>query len=322
MNNTPEATLHLEFDSNRLALILFGEHNLHLMRIERAFGVSISTRGNKVAITGELSRTRAAQTVLKKLYSSLRQGQEVDLPDVESEIRLTENSIVAEGHLISHEDNMLVRTRRKLISPRTPGQKTYLEALADHDLILATGPAGTGKTYLAVAVGVALMLEGVFDRIILSRPAVEAGEKLGFLPGDLREKVDPYLRPLFDALYDMLPQDQVLKKIERGDIEIAPLAFMRGRTLSNAFIILDEAQNTTPMQMKMFLTRLGEGSRMVVVGDLTQVDLPPTTNSGLKEALSILSGIEGIGVVALNENDTVRHPLIGRIAKAYATHSR
>jgi len=214
-------------------------------------------------------------------------------------------------------NNIAITTRKKSISPRSPGQAEYLVAMRDHELTFGVGPAGTGKTYLAAAMAISHMIEGKVRRLILSRPAVEAGERLGFLPGDMKEKVDPYLRPLYDALYDMLPRDQVEKRIEAGSIEIAPLAFMRGRTLSEAFVILDEAQNTTPAQMKMFLTRLGEGSRMVVNGDLSQVDLPRGVKSGLRDALDTLRGVKGVAVKRFNADDVVRHPLVGRIIKAY-----
>jgi phosphate starvation-inducible PhoH-like protein len=219
-------------------------------------------------------------------------------------------------------DDLSLRTRKRHISPRSPAQAAYVRAMHNHDLVFGLGPAGTGKTYLAVAMAVAMMVKGRIDRLVLSRPAVEAGERLGFLPGDLKDKVDPYLRPLYDALYDMLPGDQVMNRLQNGDIEVAPIAFMRGRTLSNCFIILDEAQNTTPVQMKMFLTRLGENSRMVVTGDLTQVDLPAGARSGLTDAVETLGGVEGIATIRFTEADVVRHPLVTRMVRAYEGQDR
>jgi phosphate starvation-inducible protein PhoH and related proteins len=213
-----------------------------------------------------------------------------------------------------------VKTKRRSISPRSPTQAAYIQALQENELVFGLGPAGTGKTYLAVAQAVVMLTSGQVDRIVLSRPAVEAGERLGFLPGDLREKIDPYLRPLYDALYDMLPAEQVARRLGNGEIEIAPLAFMRGRTLANAFVILDEAQNTTPMQMKMFLTRLGENGRMAVTGDTSQIDLPSGTRSGLKDAIEILQGVPGVSFVQFGDADVVRHPLVGHIVRAYDKH--
>lgn len=315
--NLDETILYLEFDSNKYLSFLFGEQNVHLSKIERALKVSIVNRGNKVAISGDLTHARAAQMVLKNLHSMLKQGKEIDIQEVDAEIRVVEETVLHEDRVETQGDELVIRTRKKVITPRTDGQRAYMNALLHSEMVFGVGPAGTGKTYLACAIGVALMLEGQYDRIILSRPAVEAGEKLGFLPGDLREKVDPYLRPLFDALNDMLPPDQVVKRMERGDIEVAPLAFMRGRTLSKAFVILDEAQNTTPMQMKMFLTRMGEGSKMVIVGDLTQVDLPTNQMSGLREAITLLNNVEGVDIINLKDIDIVRHPLITRIVNAY-----
>jgi phosphate starvation-inducible protein PhoH and related proteins len=210
-----------------------------------------------------------------------------------------------------------IRTRRGAVGPRSPGQSAYMDMLAKHEMVFGIGPAGTGKTYLAVAQAVAMLQSGSVDRIVLSRPAVEAGERLGFLPGDLKDKVDPYLRPLYDALNDMMPGDQMVRRMGTGEIEVAPLAFMRGRTLAHAFVILDEAQNTTPVQMKMFLTRMGEGTRMVITGDLSQVDLPAGTRSGLRDALETVEGVPGIGVCRFDKRDVVRHPLVARIVDAY-----
>jgi phosphate starvation-inducible protein PhoH and related proteins len=312
----------IEFDDNLLLPSLYGERDQHLDRIERQLGVSVLTRGNRVTITGPSSATEAAQLVLTQLYDRLKGGQEVDLPAVEAAIRLAEADLDGKNPSLWREEAGF-RTRKRRIGPRTPGQAGYVKALRDNDLVFALGPAGTGKTYLAVAAAVDLLMTGRVERIILSRPAVEAGERLGFLPGDLRDKVDPYLRPIFDALGDMLPADQLQKRLAAGEIEVAPIAFMRGRTLSRAFVVLDEAQNTTPVQIKMFLTRLGEGSRMVVTGDPTQIDLPPDTRSGLADALDILEGLDGIAVIRLGDRDVVRHALVARIVRAYeARNSR
>ena len=282
-----EGRTQLEFDDNLLLPPLYGERDQHLDRIERQLGVSVITRGNRLAISGPPSATEAAQLALSRLYDRLKHGQEIDLPAVEAAIRLAEAEIADRSLSLWHEDAAF-RTRKRRIAARSPGQAAYIKALRESDLVFGLGPAGTGKTYLAVAAAVDLLMTGRVERIILSRPAVEAGERLGFLPGDLRDKVDPYLRPIFDALNDMLPADQLARRLGTGEIEVAPIAFMRGRTLARAFVILDEAQNTTPVQIKMFLTRLGEGSRMVVTGDPTQVDLPPGTRSGLAEALETL----------------------------------
>ncbi len=288
---------------------LVGPQNENLKRLESRLGVTLNLHGNIVAIEGDDQQALKAQTALMTLYKRAATGQHIDNGDVDAAARLSgQHTDVAE---------LTLRTRKKHISPRTPGQSSYLRLLADHDLVFALGPAGTGKTYLAVAQAVAMKLAGHVDRIVLSRPAVEAGERLGFLPGDMKDKVDPYLRPLYDALFDMMPGDQVARNLESGDIEVAPLAFMRGRTLSNAFVILDEAQNTTPVQMKMFLTRLGEGSRMVVTGDLSQVDLPVGARSGLEDALNILKGVKGVGRMAFTSADVVRHDLVARIVEAY-----
>jgi phosphate starvation-inducible protein PhoH and related proteins len=316
-----EGRTQLEFDDNLLLPLLYGERDQHLDRIERQLGVSVITRGNRLAISGPTSATETAQLALSQLYERLKQGQEVDLPAVEAAIRLAEAELSDKNLSLWREDTAF-RTRKRRISARSPGQAAYVKALRENDLVFGLGPAGTGKTYLAVAAAVDLLMSGRVERIVLSRPAVEAGERLGFLPGDLRDKVDPYLRPLFDALHDMLPADQLARRLGTGEIEVAPLAFMRGRTLSHAFVILDEAQNTTPVQMKMFLTRLGETSRMVVTGDPTQVDLPEGARSGLAEALAILEGIDGIGTVRFTEKDVVRHELVARIVRAYETREQ
>jgi phosphate starvation-inducible PhoH-like protein len=316
-----EGQAQLEFDDNLLLPMLYGERDQHLDRVERQLGVSLVTRGNRLAISGPPSATETARLALSRLYDRLKRGQDIDLPVVEAAIRLAEAEI-ADRSLSLWQEDAGFRTRKRRIAARTPGQGAYIKALRESELVFGLGPAGTGKTYLAVAAAVDLLMTGQVERIILSRPAVEAGERLGFLPGDLRDKVDPYLRPLFDALNDMLPADQLARRLGTGEIEVAPIAFMRGRTLSRAFVILDEAQNTTPMQMKMFLTRLGEGSRMVVTGDPSQVDLPSGTRSGLAEALDILAGVEGIAVVRFTDRDVVRHEFVARIVRAYEAHER
>jgi len=316
-----EGRTQLEFDDNLLLPPLFGERDQHLDRIERQLGVSVVTRGNRLAISGPSSATEAAYLALSRLYDRLKQGQEIDLPAVEAAIRLAEAEI-ADRSLSLWQEDAAFRTRKRRIAARSPGQAAYIRALRESDLVFGLGPAGTGKTYLAVAAAVDLLMTGRVERIILSRPAVEAGERLGFLPGDLRDKVDPYLRPIFDALNDMLPADQLARRLGTGEIEVAPIAFMRGRTLAHAFVILDEAQNTTPVQMKMFLTRLGEGSRMVVTGDPSQVDLPPGARSGLAEALETLDGIDGIAMVRFSDRDVVRHEFVARIVRAYEARER
>lgn len=304
----------LQFGDNTLLPLLLGDHDRHLVRIEQALGVRVSCRGNRVAISGQVSRVDAAQTALQSLWRRLERGESIGKAEVEAAIRLADND---SDPRLPLTDLPAIRTRRGEVGPRSPGQAAYMDALTNHDMVFSIGPAGTGKTYLAVAQAVALLQAGRVDRIVLSRPAVEAGERLGFLPGDMKEKVDPYLRPLYDALYDMMPGDQVMRRLASGEIEVAPLAFMRGRTLAHSFVILDEAQNTTPVQMKMFLTRMGEGTRMVVTGDLTQVDLPAGTRSGLTDALETLEGVPGIRVVRLDRRDVVRHPLVAAIVDAY-----
>jgi phosphate starvation-inducible PhoH-like protein len=311
-----------QFDDNRLALQLFGVHHSHLARIEQQLDVSIHARGNELTIDGPDVAVGTAIAVLDRLYARLRNGHSLRLPDVDAALRKAPVEPVSEGGpspRVEHGDDgeAEVVIRGRTVATRSRTQSRYVRAMDNHDLVFGTGPAGTGKTYLAVAKAVERLVNGQADRIILSRPAVEAGEQLGFLPGNMREKVDPYLRPLYDALYDMLPAQQVIKRLESGEIEVAPLAFMRGRTLANAFVILDEAQNTTAVQMKMFLTRLGENARMVVTGDLSQVDLPKGTRSGLRHAMEVLQEVRGIAFVQFTEADVVRHPLVTRIVRAY-----
>jgi phosphate starvation-inducible PhoH-like protein len=301
--------LSLAFDDNRLLSLVCGEHDEHLALIEGKLAVAITPRGNRLTIRGAEARREAARLVLSALYDRARRGLEIARGDVEGEIRMRETA--------ESPGAAAIRTRRKLVMPRTPTQGRYVEAIRSHELVFGLGPAGTGKTYLAVACAAEALMTGTVDRIVLSRPAVEAGERLGFLPGDMKEKVDPYLRPLYDALYDMMPAALVAKGLTENQIEIAPLAFMRGRTLASAFVILDEAQNSTPQQMKMFLTRLGEGSRMVVTGDPSQPDLPPGVASGLADAVSRLRKVDGVATVSFSNADIVRHALVGRIVAAY-----
>ncbi len=311
----------LEFDDNLLLPALYGERDQHLDRIERQLGVSLVPRGNLLSIAGPASATEIVRLALTRLYERLKHGQEIDIAAVEAALRLAQAEIDDKSLSLWREDAGF-RTRKRRIAPRTAGQAAYVKAMREHELVFGLGPAGTGKTYLAVAAAIDLLMAGKVERIILSRPAVEAGERLGFLPGDLRDKVDPYLRPIFDALNDMMPADQLQKRLGNGEIEVAPIAFMRGRTLAHAFVILDEAQNTTPVQMKMFLTRLGEGSRMVVTGDPTQVDLPSGTRSGLADALEALRGVEDVAIVHFTQKDVVRHQLVARIVGAYEARDR
>ncbi len=307
----------IHFDNNRLLADLLGQYDAHLSMLEDKLGVEAVAHGNVVVVKGSESACSLARDVLRDLYARLKAGHPIALGDIDGAIRHARASAGAEGHAGGTREIGQLRTRKRLISARTPMQTRYIEALQCKELVFSTGPAGTGKTYLAVAHAAGRLERGETERLILSRPAVEAGERLGFLPGDLREKVDPYLRPLYDALYDVLPAEKVERELESGVIEIAPLAFMRGRTLSHATIILDEAQNCTSMQMKMFLTRLGEGSQMVVTGDPSQIDLPPGQTSGLREAIGILENVEGIAHIPFSSADVIRHELVARIVEAY-----
>lgn len=321
-DQTGQAQLQMEFDDNRLLTPLYGEHDRHLVRIEGALGVQLVSRGNRLVIAGRPEAAAAARQVLQDLYSQLERGQSVEAGDVDAALRLIKSggqraAVSAPASSAGDNGGFVINTRKRQIAPRSPNQAAYLRAMRSNDLVFGLGAAGTGKTYLAVASAVSALNAGEVDRIILSRPAVEAGERLGFLPGDLREKIDPYLRPLYDALHDMMPADQVMRRMETGEIEVAPLAFMRGRTLAHSFVILDEAQNTTSIQMKMCLTRLGEGARMVITGDTSQIDLPQGVKSGLVEAIETLEGVEGIGFIRFTAEDTVRHPLVARIVRAY-----
>ncbi len=322
----PESSTDLDrrvmaFDDNARARALFGQYDEHLAIIERDLSLEAVARGNEVHLHGSPDDVTRACAVLDVLYERLSAGQDVLAGDVEGAIRqsgrMEDNGAVPPPKPGAKLSMAAITTTRKTVHARTPTQNRYIHAMEKSELVFGTGPAGTGKTYLAVAHAAALLERGAVDRIILSRPAVEAGERLGFLPGDMKEKVDPYLRPLYDALYDMMAPERVERALTAGIIEIAPLAFMRGRTLAHAAIILDEAQNTTSMQMKMFLTRLGEGSRMIVTGDPSQIDLPNNQVSGLVEALGLLPDIEGIDCIAFDASDVVRHKLVGRIVRAY-----
>ncbi len=313
------AQVDVSFDNQSLLGALFGQFDANLVQVENRLGVFISARGNQLHIEGPEDSVARARDVLKIMYDRLALGQDLDAGAIESLIAMS-NQPALDGILSTNPDTppIMIRTRRKTIVPRSAMQATYMRSLARDDIIFALGPAGTGKTYLAVAQAVSQLISGSVQRLILSRPAVEAGEKLGFLPGDMKDKVDPYLRPLYDALYDCMPPEQVERRLASGEIEIAPIAFMRGRTLADSFIILDEAQNTTREQMKMFLTRFGQNSRMVVCGDPKQVDIPGGDRmSGLADAVEKLEGVDGFGTVRFTAADVVRHPIVGRIVEAY-----
>ncbi|MBT0669891.1 PhoH family protein [Novosphingobium profundi] len=314
------ARVEVDFDEPTLLGALFGQFDSNLVQVENRLGVYIAARGNKIQIEGPEDAVARARETLVGMYKQLEQGRELDSGAIEALISMSaeptlEGIITGDG---GKAPPIMIRTRKKTIVPRSTTQIEYMRALAKSDVIFALGPAGTGKTYLAVAQAVSQLMTGSVQRLILSRPAVEAGEKLGFLPGDMKEKVDPYLRPLYDALYDCMPPEQVERRLASGEIEIAPIAFMRGRTLADAFVILDEAQNTTREQMKMFLTRFGQNSRMVVCGDPRQIDIPGGERmSGLADAVTKLEGVEGIAVTRFSAADVVRHPIVGRIVEAY-----
>lgn len=314
------AEISFELFNNTLVQQMVGAQDTNLRLLEKIIGVEIISVGNTITIKGDKTSIEQAKTAIDVLYNKVSRGIEIGEQEVKAAVRLSGDNV--DSQTAQDLSNIVLKTKKRHIYPRSATQAEYIQTMMQNELVFGLGPAGTGKTYLAVALAVSMMLEGTIDKIILSRPAVEAGENLGFLPGDLKDKVDPYLRPLYDALYEMLPADQVDKKIALGEIEIAPLAFMRGRTLSNAFVILDEAQNTTPMQMKMFLTRLGENSRMVVNGDLSQVDLPRGVVSGLRDALEVLKGTANIGSVRFSATDVVRHGLVAKIVKAYEEKSK
>ena len=313
---TPTTVVSLHFDDNRIARTLFGPEDRHLRQLEKTTGVEIGARGSDLKITGDPLCTSIVEQTLGQLYKLLKKGYPLIAADIEYAANLISHDRNANLETL-FSDTIIIPTKKRPIVPRSPAQKGYLQAIRDNDIVLSVGPAGTGKTYLACAMGVSLLLKGQFKRLILARPAVEAGEKLGFLPGDMVEKVNPYLRPLYDALYDMLDVERVEEMIENDVIEIAPIAFMRGRTFHNAFVIIDEAQNSTYYQMKMCLTRLGIDSKMVVTGDVTQIDLPETSKSGMIEAWRILKGMRGMAFHEFTEVDIVRHPLVSNIVKAY-----
>lgn len=325
---TDNQKVTIEFPNNSLLAILTGENSINLVRLERLLEVVISQFGNQIKISGDNKNINFTKTILTNLYNKLSNNEIEDMnlnfSFFETELRMFSNK--SEKKENSNKPNEILeykfQTWKKTIVPKSFGQKSYFEALNNYELVFGLGPAGTGKSYLAVAKGIDMLKKGLIEKIILTRPAVEAGERLGFLPGDMKEKIDPYLRPIYDALYDMIPSDRVEKKIQSGEIEIAPLAFMRGRTFNNAFVIVDEAQNTTSVQMKMVLTRIGEGSRMVINGDLSQIDLPSGQVSGLYESKKILGKINDIKIISLEAEDVIRHPIVAKIIKAYDQKSK
>ena len=309
--------LLLEFGNNKLVAALSGPHQKHFARLEQRLSILITQRGNLIALSGPSDARARAAAILRSLYARLEAGESITLAEVDAEIRFTDPTATGRG-----ANEGAIRTAgSRITKPRNPAQSAYLDLMRDNPLVFGVGPAGTGKTYLAAAFGAHMLFQRRVERLILSRPALEAGERLGFLPGDLKEKIDPYLRPLYDALFDVLGE-QTTRLMDQGVIEVAPLAFMRGRTLTRAFVILDEAQNTTAAQMKMMLTRLGEDSQMVVTGDPSQSDLPGNVATGLNEALSILKGVEGVGVARFGEADVVRHALVSRVVAAYSAHGK
>jgi len=322
-NQNKKDSLELVFKNNKLLALLCGEFDKNLSLIELAFSIEIISKGNRIILRGGVDRIAKARLVLQTLYAHIEEGQNIEFGDIDGLIKMADEQ--KNPNLKDKNDNRIIMakivTKKAVIKARSATQNIYMNSFENQELVFGIGPAGTGKTYLAVAHGVKLLIGGKIDRIILSRPAVEAGERLGFLPGDLKEKVDPYLRPLYDALYDMLEPEMVERYIANGAIEIAPLAFMRGRTLSNALVILDEAQNSTQMQMKMFLTRLGQNSSMIITGDPSQIDLPRGEKSGLLQALDILKNIQGVSICRFSEKDIIRHELVGRIVKAYNNQS-
>ena len=321
---TASEETHVEFPDNRRLIALCGVHDQNLNQIETGLGIQIARRGNRLVLLGDSARRTAGDEALKKLYARLESGRTIEPGDIDAVIRFKSSEAAKLPDAAASQRGRApgaieIETRRRIVEPRTPAQTEYVKSLLGKSMVFGIGPAGTGKTYLAVAVAVSMYLQGGVDRIVLSRPAVEAGERLGFLPGDMKEKIDPYMQPLYDALYDFLPGKQVDRLIDERRIEIAPLAFMRGRTLSSSFVVLDEAQNATRMQMKMFLTRLGVGSRMAITGDITQIDLPKGVESGLMEAQRLLAPVPGIAFRSFSSTDVVRNALVGRIIDAYAS---
>lgn len=321
INNKEEITI--DFPNNSLVAIIVGNHNLNITKLEKLLDVNINLFGNQFNISGESKKIQITKTIINNVYTKLSNKKinklNLNFMEFETEFRMlagkSSSNFDLNDHQVINQDKLV--TWKKHIFPKSIGQKKYLNALNNYELVFGLGPAGTGKSYLAVAKGIDMLKKGLVEKIILTRPAVEAGERLGFLPGDMKEKIDPYLRPIYDALYEMMPSDRVEKKIQSGEIEIAPLAFMRGRTFTNSYVIVDEAQNTTSVQMKMVLTRIGEGSRMVINGDLSQVDLPKGQMSGLKECQEILNKIEDIKLIYLEASDVIRHPIVAKIIKAY-----
>jgi len=321
INNKEEITI--DFPNNSLVAIIVGNHNLNITKLEKLLDVNINLFGNQFNISGESKKIQITKTIINNVYTKLSNKKinklNLNFMEFETEFRMlagkSSSNFDLNDHQVINQDKLV--TWKKHIFPKSIGQKKYLNALNNYELVFGLGPAGTGKSYLAVAKGIDMLKKGLVEKIILTRPAVEAGERLGFLPGDMKEKIDPYLRPIYDALYEMMPSDRVEKKIQSGEIEIAPLAFMRGRTFTNSYVIVDEAQNTTSVQMKMVLTRIGEGSRMVINGDLSQVDLPKGQMSGLKECQEILNKIKDIKIISLEASDVIRHPIVAKIIKAY-----
>lgn len=314
----------LEFNNNSLLPLLFGEHNSHLSYLEKKLGIDISDRGNTVSVSGDASAVKTAKHVLGVLWEKLEHKEIIGTADIDAALRFFNENKANDSSADekSGGGRAILKTKKKTIAPRTPNQEKYIQKILKNEMVFGIGPAGTGKTYLAVAAGVSMFLAGEVEKLIFCRPAVEAGENLGFLPGDMKEKIDPYLRPIYDALHDTLHWDFMEKKIEQGEIEIAPLAFMRGRTLANAFVVLDEGQNATVGQMKMFLTRMGEASRMVITGDITQSDLPRGVKSGLRDAQDILEGVDDIKFHYFSSKDVVRHHLVGKIIDAYDKYNK
>ena len=322
-NKMHKEEIIIDFPNNSIIALMVGNHSVNLTKLEKLIDININLFGNQFIISGELTKITLTKTILTNVYNKIAYEKinnlNFEFSDFETELRMLNGKGVLRSPLGEQDETneQKFQTWKKTIIPKSLGQKSYFEALNKYELVFGLGPAGTGKSYIAVAKGIDMLKKGLVEKIVLTRPAVEAGERLGFLPGDMKEKIDPYLRPIYDALYEMMPSDRVEKKIQSGEIEIAPLAFMRGRTFTNSFVIVDEAQNTTSVQMKMVLTRIGEGSRMVINGDLSQVDLPKGQISGLKESKEILSNIKDIKIISLEAKDVIRHPIVAKIIKAY-----